>query len=103
MSNWASMKVVREVLLERLRQDEKFGEQNHRDGTGLWGDEDAADAARAACDENFRYGNGTWRDVLAEEFNEALAESDPDKLRAELIQVAAVAVAWAEAIDRRRP
>jgi hypothetical protein len=32
---------------------------------------------------------------------EALAEDDPTLLRAELIQVAAVAVAWVEAIDRR--
>ena len=31
---------------------------------------------------------------------EAFAESDPDKLRTELIQVAAVAVAWIESIDR---
>ena len=31
----------------------------------------------------------------------ALAEVEPAKLREELIQVAAVAVAWIEAIDRR--
>lgn len=30
-----------------------------------------------------------------------MAEKDPVNLRAELIQVAAVAVAWVEAIDRR--
>ncbi|MFI1165600.1 hypothetical protein ACH4UM_18790 [Streptomyces sp. NPDC020801] len=39
--------------------------------------------------------------TVAEEALEALAEDDPGKLRAELVQVAAVAVAWIEAIDRR--
>jgi hypothetical protein len=42
-----------------------------------------------------------WVDILEEEVAEAAAESDPAKLRAELVQVAAVAVAWIEAIDRR--
>lgn len=35
------------------------------------------------------------------DYAEALAESDPARLRAELVQVAAVAVCWIEAIDRR--
>lgn len=49
------------------------------------------------------HGGLTWRHILAEEMFEALAESDPAKLRAELVQVAAVAVQWVEAIDRRMP
>jgi hypothetical protein len=36
-----------------------------------------------------------------EEVREAMAESDPAKLRVELVQVAAVSVAWIEALDRR--
>ena len=40
-------------------------------------------------------------DILAEEVAEVYAESDPDRLRAELIQVAAVCVQWIEAIDGR--
>lgn len=93
--------VAREVIQERVRQEAKWGEQNHPDGTGgpLW--EDHARSQRRMCDEAFSNGNGTWRHVLSEEFAEALAERDPAKLRAELIQVAAVAVAWVEAIDRR--
>ncbi|NEA21580.1 hypothetical protein G3I70_08560 [Actinomadura bangladeshensis] len=42
-----------------------------------------------------------WDGILLEEVYEALAEEDPVKLRDELIQAAAVAIAWAEAIDRR--
>lgn len=42
-----------------------------------------------------------WRDVLLEEVHEALAESDQDRLRAELLQVAAVCAAWISDIDSR--
>ena len=35
------------------------------------------------------------------ELSEALAETDPTRLRAELLQVAAVAVRWVTAIDER--
>ncbi|TIH26025.1 NUDIX hydrolase, partial [Subtercola vilae] len=44
-----------------------------------------------------------WQDILLEEVFEAFAESDTSKLRTELIQVAAVAQQWVEAIDRRTP
>lgn len=44
-------------------------------------------------------GNGgrvTWLHILLEEFAEVAKEDDPERLREELIQVAAVAVSWAE-------
>jgi hypothetical protein len=93
-------RVLAEVERERGQQDEKWGEQNHADGTG----EDyaeLAEAARAQCDSAARVGAVTWRHILLEEVCEAAAEADPRKLREELLQVAAVAVAWVEAIDRR--
>lgn len=94
---------LQQVAIERAAQDAKFGEQNHRDGTN-WADRTAvANAARTACDKAFKENRGTWRHVLLEEVYEALAESDPAKLRAELVRVAAVAVAWVQAIDRRNP
>lgn len=86
---------------ERVKQDKKWGQQNHRDGTNLPASKVVADATRRACDTAFKQGRGTWRHILIEEVHEAFAESDPVKLRAELVQVAAVAVAWCEAIDRR--
>jgi hypothetical protein len=46
-------------------------------------------------------GTITWEHILTEEWAEAIAEDDPVALRAELIQVIAVAVKWVEAIDRR--
>jgi len=61
-------------------------------------------AARAQRVNDLRVQRGepaTWEMILLEEVWEALAETDPVKLRAELIQVAAVAVAWVEDIDSR--
>lgn len=68
------------IRTERMRQEKRWGEQNHSD---LY-----------------------WLGILMEEVGEVARaiiegygwEKDRDK---ELIQVAAVAVAWMEAIDRR--
>lgn len=94
--------VCREVIQERCAQESKWGEQNHPDGTGpTMTTLNRADTARRKCDYAHQHGVGTWRHALAEEYAEAMVESDPIRLREELIQVAAVAVAWVEAIDRR--
>jgi len=44
----------------------------------------------------------TFADVLLDEVGRAIATTDPALLRARLVQVAAVSVCWAEAIERRR-
>ena len=93
--------ILEEVFQERKRQFEKWGEQNHPDGTGLGGSRDDADYAQAQCKEFAEDGHCTWELILREEFFEAMAETDPDKLRCELIQLAAVTVQWIQAIDRR--
>lgn len=103
------MSVLEEIAAERARQNAKWGEQNHPDGTGaetepvpLWRADDFAEWAKNKTDLMARFGTVTWRDILLEEVAEALEEEDADALRAELIQVAAVATQWVEAIDRRR-
>lgn len=106
--------VLAAIVAERGRQDAKWGEQNHPDGTGddellLRGRSLAAPVtmgtlayvARATTDAAAKTGTVTWADILLEEVGEAFAESNPAKLRAELVQVAAVAAQWVEAIDRR--
>jgi hypothetical protein len=93
-------RVERAVRDEREAQDAKWGEQNHPDGTERRRLR-VAGASRSRCQRLAREGRVTWRHILDEEVQEALAEEDPAKLRTELIQVAAVAQAWAEAIDRR--
>ena len=92
---------IRSVLDEAERQHVKWGEQNHPDGTGGTTAMHVAEDAKAACARNFAAGEGTWSDILMEEVCEAVAEEDPERLRVELVQVAAVAVSWIEAIDRR--
>ncbi|QKS13931.1 hypothetical protein HUN58_14550 [Curtobacterium sp. Csp1] len=115
-----------EVLHERDRQAAKWGEQNHPDGTGprvmllgdfpysydvhapkqtspldSWTATELSDTAKANTDIAAKNDNVAWSDILLEEVFEALAEDDPTKLRAELVQVAAVAQQWIGAIDRR--
>ena len=110
--------VLNEVSAERRRQNVKWGEQNHPNGTGPEtyalgemdcmtymelgeaGSVELAAVATLATDKNARRGTVTWKDILLEEIFEALAEDDPAKLRTELIQCAAVATQWVEAIDR---
>ena len=118
--------VMNEVENERYRQHAKWGEQNHPNGTGDYADDltaqdieyiaaatsepghreamtpgaAMAEAAKFIVDYASKNKVVTHAQILTEEFFEALAESDPLKLRAELIQVAAVAVQWIECIDR---
>lgn len=97
----ATLHVLREVAVERRDQDECWGEQNYPDGTGGSARRKDARLAKEAENRAFAHGEGTWRHILTEEVAEAFAEGNPTTLREELIQVAAVAVAWVEAIDRR--
>lgn len=90
-----------EIDAERQRQLAKFGEQHHPDGTGNVSQQEYADVKRRWCEDAFGSGYGTWADILAEEVAEAEAERDPAKLRAELVQVAAVCAAWVADIDSR--
>jgi hypothetical protein len=89
-----------DIEAERARQLTKWGDQRHPDGTNLEND-GWRDHAQSQCQRAAAEGRITWAHILQEEFVEALAEVEPDKLRAELIQVAAVCAAWIGDIDRR--
>jgi hypothetical protein len=101
--------VLIEVLRERQAQDKKWGEQNHpMIGGGDLRHTGIARGAYADQAESFKQINAVyerekimgWDTILLEEVTEAMAESDPAKIRAELVQVAAVAVAMIESLDR---
>lgn len=87
-----------EVAGERSRQDQLHGFPVLADGT------DPRSAAWAVILAGARMSNdtggATWATILLEEVAEALLEEDRALIRAELVQVAAVAVKWVEAIDR---
>lgn len=93
--------VLSEVSAEVNRQEAKWGEQNHPDGTSQEKFEWMANLAKMNCDHLHKEKKITWAAVLFEEFYEALAEGATNALRTELVQVAAVAVSWIKAIDRR--
>ena len=68
-------------------------------GTGGSAYRNARDASQAHSDRQEAAGTITWTDILLEEVFEALAETDPARLREELVQVAAVALAIVEDLD----
>ena len=83
MSDSALQRVLEEVVAERRRQDAKWGEQNHDPflyGTILM--EEVGEFAQAALKARFDEGKTL------------------DNVREEAIQVAAVAVAIVECLDR---
>lgn len=99
--------VLREVRDERFNQDAKWGQQNHPDAPSVCACASVgiptADDARFNCDSESFAGEVTWAHILVEEVSEAVdAARDPEQLRAELVQVAAVVIAWIQAIDRRQ-
>jgi hypothetical protein len=97
--------ILTEIKSEREAQDRKWGPcppRDYPDGTGGAGREAYRDTVQKICDEADAAGQLEWAHILDEEAAEALAETDPSKLRAELLQVAAVCHAWVGAIDARR-
>ncbi len=74
---------------------------NTADALSDTADERMAQVAKARTDERAADGTVEWLDILMEEVCEAAAEDDHVTLRAELVQVAAVALSWVEDIDRK--
>jgi len=97
--------ILAAIIQERARQDDKFGPVDHLRLPNGTGDGHAVNQLRYARQDYTwaeEAGTLTMGHILREEFWEAMTESDDDKLRAELIQVAAVCVKWCEIIDARR-
>jgi hypothetical protein len=111
--------IVGEVLNERNAQDEKWGQQDHPDlspdlvvGPGAIGLAYALSYyqvphpvnAKARVDVDAKRGCSSWVGIALEELVEALeaaAAGDTAAVRTEVLQLAAVCVQWAQAIDRR--
>lgn len=95
------------VLAERDRQEHLWGEQNHPDvplvlpatKRGLHRAE--SEKWKTLNARRVKMGHLAWDGILLEEIYEALAESDPDKLRTELVQSMAVILNWLECVERR--
>lgn len=113
------MDIWAEILEERKRQDSAWGVQNHPDfdpvltkRMGGCSQDRMAEhfevptpvRARGITSTAAERGELCWMPILQEEVSELLQWNDPsakETLKRELIQVAAVAVAWIESIERR--
>lgn len=105
--------VLENVFEERLRQVERYGHnEGLEDGTGpdvQWLPDDIDSATRIEVEfrrdyemHKAEHGAPTWMHLVREEIAEAFMETDPDRLEAELTQVAALCVSWVEKIRARR-
>ena len=111
-------RVLVDVLTERTRQDDKWGVQNHpsvdparvvRSGRSAaeylteYYEIPTARRAQDMCQWYARLGRCTWAHIAVEELCEAVeaAVTSDAACREELVQLAAVIVAWLECIDRR--
>ena len=94
--------IAGEIAAERRRQVARWGRQDHPSigpaGTAPF--VPVAGRWKAINDARMESGAHSWDAILLEEVFEALVEVDPARRRAELVQVAAVAAAEIEAIDR---
>src|SRR5690348_1960192 len=93
--------IVQDAQTEFARAAVLQGEHDRRDGTS-WHDygsqaEQAAFSARRARRKN----KLTWRHLLAEPYWATLAETSDKALRERLLRLAALALLWVSAIDRR--
>lgn len=93
--------VLAEVGAERRRQLAEQGVQHRVDGTDELFAAEAAKVAGARWEWHESDSPADWTTVLLQQVYQALAETDPAGLRAELVHVAAMAAAWIEDIDHR--
>lgn len=101
-----------ELYEEILKQDSKWGQQNHPSVDPLLLERGALrmseeyeipseTRAKQMCETTAISGTVTWGHIALEEFAECIcAQSDQDR-RKELVQLAAVVVQWITCIDRR--
>lgn len=99
--------VLMDVAVQRRKQRDKYGirGESHPDVSESECFIIDELEAKMLCREAEQKGMLSWTHILGEEVAEAISEAmngRPELLREELVQVAAVCVAWVEAIDRRK-
>lgn len=106
--------VLDAVLAERGRQDKKWGVQSHPSHhphitsgkstlpRSTFYAIPEADLAKARVESAARNDELSWAEIAIEEFCEAIEAGNETDLRTELVQCAAVLVAWVEHLDRTK-
>jgi hypothetical protein len=95
--------ILETVIEERDNAMQKWGVQNHPDGThDIEWLRNMRDQQRKLVDRQAEEGRANWYDILKEEVFEAGCEEDLVALDKELCQVMQVALVWREDIRRRQ-
>lgn len=97
--------ILEEVIDERVSQDTKWGIQNHKsvsDNPNTDYEISGEYSCKMACEIAARNNNLTWADIAIEELSEAVYAGNEKLRREELVQTAAVILAWIECIDRNK-
>ncbi len=96
----AAQELLDEVRREMDRQDRKWGWPRP---TAFLVDDDIMPSLFRQCETSarwlFAHNRPCWMAILGEEIGEVAREADPQARRKELVQVAAVALSWAQAIE----
>lgn len=111
-------KIIEEIIVERARQEAKWGQQNHpivdRNLSSTWAAHPEITAQNLAlhygvpteengksrCENSFKDGSGTYMHIIVEELAEAVGAKTRQEMRVELIQTAACVIAAIESMDR---
>lgn len=95
-------RVLDDVYSVRVDQNVHWGYDwlRHPDGTGPRF-QAVAETLRMREQDAAGKGTVTWQQILDAETAVAFEQTDPARLREQLLRVAATAVAWCEALDRR--
>jgi hypothetical protein len=96
-------RIFAEISRECKRQDEKWGEQDHPMLYPEYLEQarEGAENAKRVCALNASIKKLSWYDILTEEILEAFSETELEKQREEMIQVAAVAVQIIKCLNKR--
>lgn len=93
--------IFNEILQERKRQDNKWGEQNHPIvNKSVLNSFMHESVAKDWCDNATKNKELTWGHIIIEEISEAMHAKTIEDMRTELVQCAAVLVAMIESLDR---
>ena len=107
------MTIIEEILQERFKQDTKWGIQNWSSVDEFWLENASSNylcnviyqipneiEAKKLCDEATKNNKLTWTHIATEELAEVVCANTKEERRKELVQLAAVIVAWIESLDR---
>ncbi len=106
LSRIASNPLFAAIQREQDRQIAKWGVQDHPsfDANAIKEERvTLCNTLKGMVDASARRGTLVWEEIMSEEVAEAFCEMDNDEnLKAELIQIAAVALSWIESINRKK-